>query len=115
MVYTSSSLALAMIETRVHLRTPPVDYIRLAIEIPDSAPNSAEVSLASLDPAWRTETAVTRAVGDSHFRKAPLVALRVPSVAVDTEWNLLFHPDRGASHASIVEVAPAGMDLRLWG
>jgi RES domain-containing protein len=113
-VYTSSSLALAMIETRVHLRTPPVDYIRLTIEIPDTAPDSAEIRLASLDPAWRTETSVTRAAGDNHFRSTPLVALRVPSVAVDTEWNLLFHPDWGASHASVVNVAPAGMDPRLW-
>ena len=104
-----------MIETRVHLRTPPVDYIRVTIEIPDTAPDPVEISLPSLVPAWRTDTAITRAVGDNHFRSTPLVALRVPSVAVDTEWNLLFHPDWGASHASTVEIAPAGIDVRLWG
>jgi RES domain-containing protein len=71
-VYTANSLALAMIETRVHLRTPPVDYIRLTIEIPEIVPNSVEISPASLDPGWRTETSVTRAVGDNHFRSAPL-------------------------------------------
>jgi RES domain-containing protein len=93
-VYTSSSLALAVIETRVHLRTPPVDYIRLTIEIPDTAFRPVEISLSSLNPAWRTDTSLTRKVGDRHFGSTPLVPLRVPSVVVDIEWNLLFHPGR---------------------
>jgi hypothetical protein len=104
-----------MIETRVHLRTPPLDYVRLTIEIPDAALLSAvEVTLAGLDPAWRTDTSITRAVGDDHFRTNPGAALKVPSVAVDTEWNPLFRPDWGTTHATIREVAPAGMDLRPW-
>lgn len=32
-VYTASSLALAILETRVHLRRLPVDYVKLTIEI----------------------------------------------------------------------------------
>jgi hypothetical protein len=103
-----------MIETRVHLRTPPVDYIRLTIEISETAFVSAEVSLASLDPAWRTDVSITRAVGDNHFGSTPLIPLRVPSVAVGIEWNLLFHPDWGTTHASIVDTGPADMDARLW-
>jgi RES domain-containing protein len=113
-VYTSNSLALAILETRVHLKTPPVDYIRLTIEIPDAAFTPAEISPASLDAAWRTDASITRTVGDKHFDSTTSIPLRVPSVVVDIEWNLLFHPNWGASHASIVEKAPIEMDPRMW-
>jgi RES domain-containing protein len=101
-------------ETRVHLKTPPVHYIRLTIEIPATAFTPAEISPASLDPAWHTNTSITRAVGDKHFGSSPFVPLKVPSIVVDIEWNLLFHPNWGASHASIVEKAPIEMDPRMW-
>lgn len=35
-VYTSSSLSLAIVETRVHLIRMPVDYMALAIDVPDA-------------------------------------------------------------------------------
>ena len=114
-VYTSSSLALAVVETRVHLRIPPIDYIRLTIEIPDAAFHPVEISNASLSPWWPTDLSITRQTGDQHFINKPQVPLRVPSIAVDTEWNLLFHPDWAVKHASIVERAPIGLDHRLWG
>jgi len=68
----------------------PVDDVRLTIEIPDTLVKPHEVSVGSLGPGWRMDTALTRGVGDTHFANTPLVPLKVPSVVVDTEWNLLF-------------------------
>ena len=113
-VYTASSLALAILETRVHLRRIPVDYVRLTIEIPDTVFHPHEVIAGSLDPRWRLDTALTRRVGDTHFSSAPLVPLKVPSVVVDTDWNILFSREYATAHALIVDKEPIVMDERLW-
>jgi hypothetical protein len=57
---------------------------------------------------------LTRHIGDAHFSGTPLVPLKVPSVVVDTEWNILFSPDYAAAHATAVDKAPIVMDARLW-
>lgn len=114
-MYTSSCLALAVVETRVHLRTPPIDYIRLTIDIAETGVAPEDLTSAVLEPSWRNDTSVTRRIGDLHFRTSPLAPLKVPSVAVDTEWNLLFHADWGGSHALVVDKAPMAFDLRMWG
>lgn len=111
-VYTAGSLALAVLETRVHLRTMPVDYVRLTIEIPDSAYNPVEANLAA-NSGWRRDLGLTRRTGDTHFASSA-EPLKVPSVVVDTEWNLLFSPRWGAMYASIVEKLPIELDSRLW-
>jgi RES domain-containing protein len=113
-VYTASTLALAILETRVHLRRIPVDYVRLAIEVPDTFVHPHEVIAQDLDPGWHLDTALTRRMGDTHFSSTPLVPLKVPSVVVDTEWNLLFSRDYSTAHASIVDKEPIVMDARLW-
>jgi RES domain-containing protein len=113
-VYTASSLALAILETRVHLQRMPIDYVRLTIEISDTVVAPDEVTIGDLDPGWRTDTALTRRVGDTHFLRTPLNALKVPSVVVDTEWNLLFSNDYARAHASITDKRPIEMDPRLW-
>ena len=113
-VYAASSLALAILETRVHLRRMPVDYVRLTIQIPETIVPAREVTIPDLDPGWRTDTAVTRRVGDSHFSSTPLIPLKVPSVVVDTEWNLLISADFARLHASIIDKRPIELDSRLW-
>ncbi len=113
-VYTASSLALAILETRVHLQRMPIDYVRLTIEIPDTVFDPKEVSAASLDANWKSDTQVTRKVGDLHFGSFPTVPLKVPSVVVDTEWNFLFSRDFAAVHARIVANEAIALDIRLW-
>jgi|SRR5579864_788202 len=113
-VYTASSLSLAILETRVHLTRLPVDYVKLEIEIPDAAFHPHEVTAASLVPGWRTDPAYTCSVGDALLRADPLRPIKVPSVVVDTEWNVLFSPDYAAAHASIVSTEPIDIDPRLW-
>jgi RES domain-containing protein len=113
-VYTASSLALAILETRVHLRRLPVDYVRLTIEIPDADFHAREIDLGDLPQGWRTDESLTRGIGDAHFNGTPLIPLKVPSVVVDTEWNLLFSRDYAIAHASMIERNPIDMDPRLW-
>ncbi len=113
-VYTASSLSLAILETRVHLRRLPIDYISLTIEIPDADYRPHEIEPAVLGAGWRKNEAATRRVGDAHFTATPLIPLKVPSVVVDTEWNILFSPDYATAFARIVEAAPIDMDPRLW-
>jgi RES domain-containing protein len=113
-VYTASTLALAILETRVHLRRVPVDYVRLTIEISDKSLPIREVNIGDLDPGWRLDARITRSIGDNHFASDLLVPLKVPSVVVDADWNLLFSRDYAIAHASIVEQEPLMMDERLW-
>lgn len=113
LVYTAGSLSLALLETRVHLKRMPADYVRLTIEIPDAVFNPLEVNLAS-SPDWRSDLALTRSIGDKHFTTDPSTPLKVPSILVDTEWNFLVSRDYAAAHASIVERQPVSMDPRLW-
>jgi RES domain-containing protein len=113
-VYAASSLSLAILETRVHLTRMPVDYVKLEIEIPDTTFHPHEVTVASLPPGWRTELDYTRSVGDALLRANPLTPIKVPSVVVDTEWNVLFSPDYAAAHASIIGIVPIDIDPRLW-
>ena len=113
-VYTATSLALAVLETRVHLRKRPIGYVRLTIEIPDSVFEPVVILPGALDSEWRSKTAITRGIGDAHFSRTPLVPLKAPSVVVETEWNVLFSREYAAAQAAIVEEAPLMMDPRLW-
>src|SRR5437667_12862498 len=86
-VYTASSLSLAILETRVHLTRLPVDYVKLEIEIPDTAFHPHEVTAASLVPGWRTQPAYTSSVGDALLRANHRTPIKVPSLVLDTKWT----------------------------
>src|ERR1700722_17304509 len=84
MLYTSSSLALALLEILVHIKRDQVpDYVWLAAEIPDHLmefsgltevpPDSVEIGTRWLETSGRKE------------------ALRVPSVIIP-EQNILLNP-----------------------
>lgn len=62
-VYTANTLALAILETRVHLRRVPLDYVRLTIEISDKSLPLREVNIGDLDPGWRLDARLTRRIG----------------------------------------------------
>jgi hypothetical protein len=90
----------------------PVNYVRLTIEIVGSAYNPVEANL-NPNAGWRRDLALTRRTGDTHFATSS-EPLKVPSVVVETEWNLLFSPRWGAKYASIIEKVPIELDSRLW-
>ncbi|MBC7478679.1 MAG: RES family NAD+ phosphorylase [Pseudorhodobacter sp.] len=107
MVYTASSLALAVLEVLVHL--PPAmrrsgglpAMLAVALDVPD-----ADISDAVVGPD-------DRATGDAWAQRGSL-ALRVPSRVIRHEMNVLINPRH--PHMGLVSVAlsePFKLDDRL--
>lgn len=93
MVYASETLSLAALETLVHLNPPVLlPYVCFRIELDldgiETLPN------ADLPPDWRDEPGPvsTRRLGDRWLAEARSVALRVPSVIIPGESNVLLNP-----------------------
>jgi RES domain-containing protein len=92
-VYTSTSLALAAVETFVNLEPNlrPDDLVSIEGEIPK------KIRIGKLDqqlpPDWyRSRNESLQRIGDEWVRKGETVALLVPSAAIRGEWNLLLNP-----------------------
>jgi RES domain-containing protein len=93
-VYASTSLALAAVETFVNLEPnlQPNDLVSIEGRVPD------ELKIERLDPGnlpsnWhRTRNETLRRFGDEWIRAGRTVALLVPSAAIDGEWNILLNP-----------------------
>jgi RES domain-containing protein len=93
-VYASTSLALAAVETFVNLEPNlrPADLIFIEGEIPE------ELEIGKLDPkrlpaGWReTRDESLRRFGDEWIRSGKSAALLVPSAAIRGEWNVLLNP-----------------------
>jgi len=94
MVYASSSVALACLETLAHMRTPRRLEERwlFAIEIPDDL--TEKPSIGDLPARWDSEpaSAASRNIGDQWVMEQRSVALLVPSVIVQVEQNALINP-----------------------
>ncbi len=116
-VYLASSEALAVLEVRVHLGpVVPVDrYVILTVEIParlvDPLPR----------PQWPRGWdavpfgAASQRVGDRWLAQQRGVALRVPSVHSNTDFNVLFNPAHPkSSGARVVERRRYTFDSRLF-
>ena len=92
LVYTSSSVALACLETLVHMQTLRHSEERwlFTIEIPDRLVEE----LRDLPRGWDVEPAgdVSREVGNRWVTEQRSVALLVPSVVVPVEKNALINP-----------------------
>jgi RES domain-containing protein len=86
-VYTSASLALSVLERRVHSTQQPRDDVSIEIEVPD---DSVE-SIAPLPNAWKEDLTLTRAIGSEWLRSNRSLCLRVPS-AVIPDFNYLINP-----------------------
>jgi RES domain-containing protein len=94
MVYASTSLALAAVETFVNLepKLRPDDLVSIEAELADRL-RTERLDPKSLPPNWyqlRDES--LRHFGDDWIRKANSTALHVPSAAIPGEWNVLLNP-----------------------
>ena len=92
LVYTSSSVALACLETLVHIQTVRHSEERwlFTIDLPDRFVEE----LRQLPKGWDSEpaTAVSRRIGDQWITSQTSVAMLVPSVVVPVEKNALINP-----------------------
>ena len=116
-VYTSPSLALAAMETFVHLEPNlrPDDLVSIEAALPD------DLAVERLDPdslprKWfelRDES--LSAFGDRWVRLGKTIALHVPSAAIRGEWNVLLNPKHSDFRKlKIKKPIPFEFDLRMF-
>lgn len=115
LVYCAANLALAVLEVLVHIddRKKLNDYHLSVLELPETTVQTLDPAV--LSPFWQDDLAATRAHGQTWRERQASLALRVPSVILATEFNLLVnphHPD--ATRLEIVASEPFRFDPRLW-
>jgi RES domain-containing protein len=116
-VYASTSLALAAVETFVNLEPNlrPVDLVFIEGEIPDAL-EVGRVDPETLPAGWhegRDES--LRRFGDDWIRGGRSAALLVPSAAIRGEWNVLLNPiHRDFSRIQFGELTTFEFDLRMF-
>ena len=116
-VYTSTSLALAAVETFVNLEPnlQPKDLVSIEGEIPDGV-EIIRLDEKLLPPDWyATRDDSLRHFGDQWIREAQTVALLVPSAAILGELNLLLN----AAHQEFPKIKfrdpqPFRFDVRMF-
>ncbi|HEY9594614.1 MAG TPA: RES family NAD+ phosphorylase [Spirochaetia bacterium] len=113
-VYTSSSLSLAVLEIMVHLgdySTLLRSYTYIPVEIPSDLVSTCDP--ASLPTGWNdaAPSVASQLVGDSWIADQRSVVLAVPTVLVPDELNYLINPDHpdfhrisiGSAHELVVD------------
>ena len=93
MVYTAESPALALLEAVVHIgRIPEKGYCMITIEIPHEKIET--LTTDHLSAEWHKSPAPDhlKKYGDSFIQSNKLIALKVPSVIIPEEHNILLNP-----------------------
>jgi RES domain-containing protein len=115
-VYTATSRALAAIEYFVNLEPnqAPDDLIMLEASVPDA--QIEQLNLAALPRNWfEIDSRDCRAIGTEWLKSKRSLALKVPSVPVRGDWNVLLnpaHPD--FPNISITSRGPFFYDERMF-
>jgi RES domain-containing protein len=116
-VYASTSLALAAVETFVNLEPNlrPADLVSIEGEIPDAV-QIGRLHLDALPENWHeTRDESMCAFGDDWIRYGHEAAILVPSAAIRGEWNILLNPLHPEfSKVQFREPAPFEFDLRMF-
>ena len=119
-VYLSESLALAAMETFVHLpmkeAAPTIPYVWVAVSIPETVPIRA-VGLDELPEQWDKDPApeATKRLGQRWLDSGETALLQVPSSVIPQESNFLLnplHPD--FKRLEITGPEPFDFDSRLF-
>lgn len=118
MVYTSQSKALCTVEIAVHtpLGIIPLDYTLVTIKIPDDL-TVQEISPDELPGDWNTLSHIhdTQLIGDQFIKSSTHPLLKVPSAAVQGEYNYLINPRHPESKKIVVrKIEPFNFDSRLF-
>jgi RES domain-containing protein len=90
-VYTATTLSLAVLEVFVHVRRPiPQSLLLFVVDVPDRLIEP----LSPVPPLWDTHppSASSRDAGDKWLQSKAAVGLLVPSVIVPQEANCLLNP-----------------------
>ena len=115
-MYTSTSLALAALETFVNLEPnlQPRDLVSIEGEMSEELEMGRDQKTLARD--WhKTRDESLRRFGDEWIRAGQTVALLVPSAAIRGEWNVLLnpvHPD--FQKVKLGEPVPFHFDTRMF-
>ena len=90
-VYCASQLSLAALESLVHIKRSNKlqPFTHYELEVPDGL----VVNSVDLPADWKTNVVATQAFGDQWLAARTSALLRVPSVIVDAEFNVLLNPE----------------------
>ena len=116
MAYASEHLSLAALELFVQVGTRDAsgDLVAVQAEIPE--PHGAahwDAWKKQLPQEWRFQRELTRSLGDAWIRAKEPLAVRVPSVVIDVEWNVLINPAHPRAKAiKLVQQRPFRFDER---
>jgi RES domain-containing protein len=118
MVYTGSSRALCTAEIAVHipLGLIPSGYQLTTLEIPDKC-GVEELDPDQLTTDWNSYpyTRTTQQLGDSFIKVKKSLAMKVPSAAVQGDFNFLINPlHKGVSEIVVVKTELFIFDERLF-
>ena len=116
-VHTSSSIALAVLETLVHVDASVMPVHRvIAVDVPESIPVTT-ITVADLPNDWRRTPPPSRLreLGKAWLDAGEVALMRVPSVIVPEEPNYLINPRHADfSRLAIHPPAPFETDRRFF-
>ena len=117
-VYTSSTLSLAVLEVIVHHRVPipPHDFVSLIAEIPARI-KIQTISIQDLPKDWSSDPAPIRLqeIGRDWLQRNASLILAVPSAIIEDEFNYLINPrHKDFEKLKISVPKPFSFDKRLW-
>ncbi|GJJ04227.1 hypothetical protein RugamoR64_47650 [Duganella rhizosphaerae] len=111
LIYSATNIALATIETVLHLRNGGLPFNRflVRIDVPDSVWNTRLV-LDPLPGGWDAVPSgmTSRTTGDAWAASGSSALLLVPSVSVPDEYNVLINPQ----HADVASMTAT--TIRRW-
>jgi RES domain-containing protein len=91
MVYLGSSLALAALETLVHLEVDATEEPFTAIEL--FIPDNLVMTQEKLKCNWKEDLDYTRNLGSQWLKANKSLALVVQSAVIEVETNILLNPE----------------------
>lgn len=117
-IYSSESRALATTEYLVHvpIAMVPANLQIATIEIPAEA-GVTSIDVTTLPPDWRhyPAPAALAAIGSQWAQRNQSLLLRVPSVVVRGDFNVLINPAHPEfSRTKIIAVEPYELDKRFF-
>jgi RES domain-containing protein len=92
-VYAAECVALATLESLVHLCEYPNDYCLIRIPLEESTVRSVE-DLCALPSGWRDNEGITQTIGAHWLASPDAWVLSVPSSTAKTGRNYLINPAR---------------------
>lgn len=118
LVYTSESRALCTTEIAVHtpLGILPLDYVIIAIEIPNTV-QVTELKAPALPADWKSlpHSHSTQEIGDAFVNEGKTAVLKVPSAVVQGEYNYLVNPShKDFKKIKVKLIEPFDFDERLF-